>query len=371
MMSFLRCKPAVFVVGSSYEFLFNLNAYGLCYVQIGDAIYHEECTGVLPSERLTVKIRVPQTVLDEAKGYTVLYRATQERKSYFSTFQPMETQSFAFRPLTKTEDIHIYHIADVHYHFDEAKKMASYFGNDTDLFVFNGDIGEVETEENFLEVCDLVGEIAQGEIPVLFVRGNHDTRGRLAELYPKYFPVEKGKTYFSFEIGCLNGVVLDCGEDKPDNHREYDASESVPEALRGGNRFHAYREEETAFLKQTSLNTQEKIPFAVSHICPERVASVAGGPFDIERDIYRQWIAELERMQIRFLLSGHFHTAYVMHKGDERSFLPHEYPVVVGSVCTREGKLQGAAITLNKRSMIVRITDAEHQVIQTHEIVFA
>lgn len=365
-MSFLRCMPSVFVIGKEYEILLILKAYGLCYVQVGDEVYYEENSGVLPSERHIAKIRVPQSALDEAKGYTVMFRETEERKSYFSTFKPMQTQEYAFKPLMKTEDIHIYHIADVHYRFDEAKKMASYFGDDTDLFVVNGDIGEVETEENFFEVCEFVGEISQGGIPVIFVRGNHDTRGCLAELYSKYFPVEGQKTYFSFEVGCLNGVALDCGEDKPDQNREYDNSDGVPEALRGINRFHAYREQQLQFLKKTSLNSQEKIPFAISHVCPVKCATQVNGPFDIEREVYGKWNAELERMNIKFMLCGHFHTAFVLKKDDERNFLPHEYPVVVGSVCLKDS-LMGAAITLNRDSMKVCLTDVAHTVAETYE----
>ncbi|MBE5753262.1 MAG: metallophosphoesterase, partial [Clostridiales bacterium] len=246
-MSFLRCTPSVFVIGREYEILVNLQSFGLCFVKVGENIYHETCSGVLPSERLVAKIRVPQKALDEAKEYMVVFRETNERKSYFSTFKALQEQKFAFKPLEKKENIHIYHIADVHYRFEEAKKMASYFGDDTDLFVVNGDIGEVETEENFLEVCAFVGEISKGEIPVIFVRGNHDTRGRLAELYSKYFPVEKQKTYFSFELGCLNGVVLDCGEDKPDSNEEYDATPETPQEYRGTNRFHSYRQQQLKF----------------------------------------------------------------------------------------------------------------------------
>ena len=369
-MTFLRCVPSVFVIGREYEILLILKDHGLCYVQVGDEIYYEENSGVLPSERHIAKIRIPQKVLDEAKRYTIIFRATEVRKSYFSTFKPVEMQEFAFKPLVKRKDIHIYHIADVHYRFEEAKKMASYFGEDTDLFVVNGDIGEVETEENFFQVCSFVGEISQGEIPVIFARGNHDTRGRLAEMYSKYFPVDNQKTYYSFEVGCLNGVVLDCGEDKVDQHREYDNSEGVPEELRGSNRFHAYREQQLDFLKKTSLETRDKIPFAISHICPVKCSSHLNSPFDIERELYGKWNAELERLNIKFMLCGHFHTAFVLHKDDERSFLPHEYPVIVGSVCLKEG-LMGAAITLNKNSMKVCMTDAAHQVAEIYEFLLS
>jgi DNA repair exonuclease SbcCD nuclease subunit len=233
------------------------------------------------------------------------------------------------------------------------------------LFVVNGDIGEVETEENFLEVCAFTGEISKGEIPVLFVRGNHDTRGRLAELYPKYFPVDGQKTYYTFEIGCLNGVVLDCGEDKLDARIEYDSSKDVPEEYRGTNRFHAYRQQQLEFLQKKALNT-EKIPFAVSHICPIKTTEQAGGGFDIERETYSKWNEELERLKIKFMLCGHFHKAFVLLQGDEKNLIEHSYPVVVGSVCSEV--LMGAAITLNKNEMKVCMTDKSHQIIETYTL---
>jgi Icc-related predicted phosphoesterase len=366
-MSFLRCTPSVFVIGREYEILVNLQSFGLCFVKVGENIYHETCSGVLPSERLVAKIRVPQKALDEAKEYMVVFRETNERKSYFSTFKALQEQKFSFKPLEKKENIHIYHIADVHYRFEEAKKMASYFGDDTDLFVVNGDIGEVETEENFLEVCAFVGEISKGEIPVIFVRGNHDTRGRLAELYPKYFPVENQKTYFSFEVGCLNGIALDCGEDKSDLNEEYDASTDAPQEYRGINRFHTYRQAQLEFLKNIVLETKNKIPFVISHVCPVKSTIHSGSIFDIERELYSSWNEELERLKVKFMLCGHFHRAFVLRKGDEGSLIDHEYPVIVGSIHSKE-TLMGAAITLNKDLMTICLTDAAHQVGERYEI---
>jgi Icc-related predicted phosphoesterase len=314
-----------------------------------------------------VKIRVPQSALDSAKRYTVLFRETEERKSYWSTFKATQTQEFAFKPLEKTEDIHIYHIADVHYLFAKAKEMAKYFGEDTDLFVVNGDIGEVETEENFLEVCAFTGEISKGEIPVIFVRGNHDTRGRLSELYAKYFPVDGKNTYFYFEIGCLNGVALDCGEDKPDHFKEYDSSQVVDPAPRGLNRFHAYRERELEFLKNTVLDTENKIAIAISHVCPVMATTQPDSIFDIERELYTAWNKELERLRIDFMLCGHYHWAAVLEKGNDRALIPHAYPIVIGSV-HNEKDLMGAGITLNKKEMKVVFTDVERKVAETHAI---
>ena len=122
-MSFLYCKPSVFVIGQEYEILLNLKANGICFIEIEDKIYYEENTGTLPSERKVLKIRIPQTVLNNAKEYSVIFRETEDRKSYFSTFKPFKVETFAFKPLEKTENIHIYHIADVHYRFEELRRL--------------------------------------------------------------------------------------------------------------------------------------------------------------------------------------------------------------------------------------------------------
>ena len=50
-LDFLYCTPTVFVIGKEYEILINLNEFGLCFVKIGDTLYYEDNSGVLPSER--------------------------------------------------------------------------------------------------------------------------------------------------------------------------------------------------------------------------------------------------------------------------------------------------------------------------------
>ena len=108
---FLYCAPTVFVIGNEYEILINLNTFGLCFVKVGDTFYYEENSGVLPSERTIVKIRVPQKELDRAKEYEIIFRQTNERKGYWSTFLPPKNAKIAFKPLEKTENINIASIA--------------------------------------------------------------------------------------------------------------------------------------------------------------------------------------------------------------------------------------------------------------------
>lgn len=355
-MSFLKFSPTVFVIGDEYEIAVTTEATGIIWLTVGGEDFYPENSGVLSTEKCFAKIRVPEKKLDASRAYTVNFRESLNRKAYFSMLGEREREEFDFRPLEKTEGINIYHIADVHYNFGEAKKIAKFFGENTDLFILNGDIGEVETVNNYMAVLRFVGDISCGRVPVLFVRGNHDTRGRLAELYTEYFPANGSKTYFTFKLGPISGIALDCGEDKPDAHKEYN----------GVNIFELYRRGELEFLRSLS----GRYDFAVSHIPPAMVAESAGSQFDIEREVYSEWNKELSRLGVKFMLSGHFHKTFILEKNDSRSLLLHDYPVIVGSANDDVAKLLGAALTLNSDSVEVSFTDSEQKIREQANIKF-
>ncbi len=375
-MSFLACNPTVFVIGNEYEILITAKEKGIFSVRINGESYYVENSGVLPSEKTIAKIRVPQDVLNAAKTYEIVFRAAINRRGYFSQFKPSQTESFSFKPLEKTENIHIYHIADIHGAFEKTKNAAFYFGDDTDLFIFNGDIGEANYEDSYFEICKYVGDISKGNVPVVYARGNHDARGKLAERFSEYFPTNGQNTFYTFELGILQGVVLDCGEDKRDDHT--DEKFDIPEVYGGVNIFHAYRQKELRWLRETKLSSDEKITFAISHICPVLASLRPGwGCDDIERDCYGQLNAELERLGVQFMLSGHYHNSFIVFPDDERNIIPHNYPVVFASKLTGVKyagglmsleKFYGAAITVNKDKIEVLFTDQNHEILEQHVI---
>ncbi len=372
-MSFLYCNPSVFVIGDEYEILAVTNENGIIGVRVGEELYYEENSGALSSEKNYARVRVPQCALNEAKEYTVVYRKTVNRRAYYSIMGDEECETFSFKPLEKTENINIYHIADVHYKFSLAKGCAKYFGDETDLFILNGDIGEVETVENYLEVCKFSGDVSEGRIPVIFARGNHDTRGRLAERYTDFFPSNGKDTYFTFSIGCLNGIALDCGEDKMDDHESAEGMKHVPGAVSpsvygGVNSFSAFRKRELGFLERLKLDSDGRITFAVSHICPVRThGRRLGDTHDIERECYTAWNENLERLGVRFMINGHLHKAFILSPDSDECTVKHSYPVIFGS-SIGGGILAGAAITVNKGELTVRFTDQNCNVLESHTV---
>ncbi|MBQ3493632.1 MAG: metallophosphoesterase [Clostridia bacterium] len=377
-MSFLKFNPCVFVIGDYYEIIAVAKTNGIFCINAFGHEYYEENSGVLASEKNYAKIRIPQSALNSTSAYRVIFREAINRKGYFSEIGEPQMEKFEFKPFKKTENINIYHISDVHFCFDIAKQTASYFGDETDLFVFNGDIGEVETIEHYEKSLEFVSSITKGKVPAIYTRGNHDARGKLAEKFTDYNPADGKNLYYTFSLGNLRGVVLDCGEDKLDDYVDY--SYENPYVYGGVNRFHDYRVREFAWLKTVQSYKDDKnvIPFAISHISPSVTTTRKGGAMDIERPLYTEWNEQLDRIGIKFMLSGHLHKYFVAESGSEYDTLPHNYPVVIGaSVGGRyENKklvpvsFVGTAIVLNPDKMEVSFTDHELKVRSSQTVYF-
>ncbi len=364
-MKTLFGTPTVFVIGDDYEITVYTNANGLCFLRIGEEIFYDAVGGIMRSETRVHKFRIPQKILNKAKEYEIIIRGTNLRKAFYSTFNEPESYKYSFKSLEKTENIKAYYLSDVHYSYKRALACASYFGEDTDLYILNGDLGdEISSVEQYREIIEFLSNLAKGEVPVLFVRGNHDTKGNPAERYGEYFPTENGNTYFTFNLGIISGVALDLGEDKPDSHPAYDSSEgvdSLPPELVGINRFSDYRKKEAKFLENVELTG--KIKFAVSHITPVLTAFEKYGDPDFELETYTAISKSLEKAGIDFMISGHLHKAFLLTPDDERSTAPHTYPVIVGSaVETSPKNLVGTALILSPGKTEVFFTDVEGKV---------
>lgn len=361
-MEILACLPTVFVVGSEYEILVNCKRNALVKLRVDGGDYYEKNSGVLSTEKKYAKIRVPQSVLDKAKSYTVICRESIERRAYFSVLGTEQCQKFAFRTLPD-DGINIYHVADIHGRFALAESCVKFFGDLPDLLIVNGDLGEVEKESDYLNSCIFLENAAKGEIPVIFTRGNHDARGRLAERFSDVFPSDNGDFFYAFTLGKLCGVVFDCGEDKVDAHSEYggDGKDGI-----GVNAFEAYRLRQTRFL-QSLPSLKGKCVIAVGHIAPMYTTQTRGCLFDIERATYAGWCGQFERLGVSFMLCGHIHYACVLRSGDGRSLLPHSYPVIIGSECAfnegqKDENLFGTALTICGNKVTVRFTDKDKRI---------
>ena len=351
-MDFLSCTPTVFIIENRYEILLNSFEKGIFAIEVANRLFYEENNGALSSQKTFAKISVPQVLLNENCYYTVIFRKTVKRQAYFSQLEQPLYKRFEFKPLTKKDGINIYNISDVHYRFDLAQKTCSFFGDNTDLLIVNGDLCAFEKPSNYFNVSKFLGDISNGKIPVIMSRGNHDVRGERAENYTDYFPAVGKNTYYYFDLPHLCGIVCDCGEDKADGNEEYG----------GTNAFHTFRINESKYL--SALPRAQKPCFAISHICPVKATESEGNHFDIERDIYSKWSHHLTRIGVKFMLCGHFHDTYILSPNDKRSVLPHEFPVIFATK-TLKTDLIGTALTLNGNILTVKFTNSNHETLST------
>ena len=342
--------PGVYAVGEEYQILMLFSAEATVKVQVGEATFYDDLCGVLRSSSLIHRITLPMSVLDAAGEYTVICQKIIDRKAYFPEMEAEERVSFDFRPLPRDRALNIYHISDTHNMVEEPVAAGAYFGDALDLLILNGDIPNHAGKHEHLEtVFKLASGVAKGNIPVICTRGNHDTRGRCAEDFLSYVPHKNGKTYYTVRLGSVWALILDCGEDKDDDHEEYG----------GTTCFHHFRLAQTEFIREVIRNAEsEYLAPGVEHrlvICHIPFTfSKEVAPFDIEKEIYAEW-SRLMREEIRpeLMLFGHRHVTEIWEKGSKSDIYGQACPAVVGSrpirnKTTGEKAFVGCALTLDK-----------------------
>lgn len=249
-------------------------------------------------------------------------------------------------------------------------RAAEAFG-DIDLLILNGDIpAESKQMEDIRAIYDITSRLTRGEIPVVFARGNHDYRGRLATDLPEYIGTWKGETWFTFRIGKLWGIVVDCGEDKRDTDPEYGGVVDC----RG------MRLKETEFLRGVIRRQEEeynapgvKTRIAISHMpfCTKQV-TMNLEKFTIETEIFQEWTVLLNEMKLDAMLCGHMHWLGVVEPGSVDMQWNANFPVIIGAGVYKDrqscrnkehlgAEYAGSGLILNDHELRVETVDERGQ----------
>ena len=319
--------PTVYAVGKNYQIIVPVTKECVMWVRVGDKNFYDDSNGILRSAVTTHKMTLPMAILDEAKEYTVCYRNIIERKPYFSELTEVFEYTSAFRPVKGDGAIRICHIADAHNKVAEPVAVGGYFGDSLDLLVLNGDIPNHSGDiKYFTAIHEIAAGITHGEIPVIFSRGNHDMRGIFAEKLEDHVPTDMGRSYFTFRLGRLWGMVLDAAEDKPDDHDAYGHTNCCDD----------FRRRETEFIKSVIENADREYAaegvenrIVISH---NPFTHTPPPPFDIEIETFTEWARLLrENVKPQVMMCGHTHKSYVTPVGGDLDHKGQPCPVIVGS----------------------------------------
>ena len=347
MEKVMKLHPTVCVVGKNYQIMIVTEKDALISVRVGDKKYYHHTNGIRICTAGVHRFTVPQEVLDSVGEYTVIAEDMIERLAYFTKTAPPVERTYKFRPLTKTEDINIYHLADVHGEMQQAIDAARYENKNIDLMILNGDISSTsDTFEDIILSYKITSEVAKGEIPCIISRGNHDLRGQGAENLAKCMPSDDGRSYYTFRIGCIWGILVDTGEDKDDSHIAYGGTICC----------HEFRLEQEEMIKKVIKNAQDeydavgvKYRLVLSHI---PFTFKREEEFDIERELYMSWSKLLkDNIKPDIMLCGHTHKACISEIGSEYDELGQPCTVVVAADMGAEDNkplLAGSHITVNE-----------------------
>ena len=337
-MNFFRFHPTVFCVGDTYQIIFLTEKPGMAWVEIAGEKYFDSQNGLMRWTDEMHRVSVPCEELDRAGCYSICYQEMEDRKPYYPEHGDTARREYRFFPVKKGEDLKICYLADTHGRVNEPAACAAQ--REFDLLMMGGDIADHNsTKQDLWVLLKICAQAAKGEKPVVFSRGNHDTRGRMAEYLPGMIGTDNGNTYFTFELPGVFGLALDAGEDKRDFCREYG----------GTTCFEAFRRQETKWLEKVCAEGKWKdadVRIALCHI-PFTMRQEA--PFDIEHEIYARWTELLNEMGVEFLLAGHMHALHILRPGDGKLWTETQFTTLVGSETPQE--FTGAHYTISKDSL--------------------
>jgi len=323
----LSLTPCVLASERDYNIIVRIVTEGYVWVECAGQTFESARHGILLHDQKIHKITLPMSVLDSSQSYKVCVRLNASEET--------EKTEYSFKPVPLHGRVRFMYISDTHGMVDEPLKAAQ-TTDGYDAVLCSGDFcNEYESEEEISATFELLASMTGGCIPVVFARGNHDYRGSRATFFADLISNSIGNTYYTFRLGSVWGIVLDCGEDKTDN----ECSHAV--------NCHKLRCDQVEFMNalingadSDYCDRDVRVRLALCHepVSTSLVREIRE-IYDIETELYSQWTELLNRLGIDLLISGHRHKISAVYPGSEKARYGVNYLTVVGADFTRPGKL--------------------------------
>ena len=299
--------------------------------EFNESIHKIRLDNLTPGQ--TYYYRVCSQEILQYKAYSKIFGHTAKSEFYSFTMPDAETDSFTaviFNDLHQRKTV-----------FETLLKQVEKV--DYDFVVFNGDcIDDPANHNQATRFISLLTEGVHGDrIPTFFIRGNHEIRNAYSIGLRKHFDYVGGKTYGAFNWGDTRIVMLDCGEDKTDDHREYS----------GLNDFTQLRNEQVSFLlkelKSKSFKKADK-RILIHHIPLYGCGNLC---WDL-------WEPLLRKAPFHVAINAHTHRFAHHPKGSLKNY----FPVVIGG----GNRLEDATVMIlekKKGELRIKVLDANGKVL--------
>ena len=249
-------------------------------------------------------------------------------------------------PATDTDSFTAVVFNDLHQHTQTFRALCQQIKNvNYDFVVFNGDRVDDPVDHN--QATSFISELTEGvcgdRIPTFFMRGNHEIRNAYSIGLRDHYDYVGDRTYGSFNWGDTRIVMLDCGEDKPDDHWVY----------YGLNDFTQLRNEQVDFLKK-ELSSKE-FKKAGKRVLIHHIPLYGNDGKNLCANL---WTKLLEKAPFNISLNAHTHK-YAYHPKGE---LGNNYPVIIGGGY----KMDGATVMIlekKKDELRVKVLNAKGKIL--------
>ena len=249
-------------------------------------------------------------------------------------------------PATDTDSFTAVVFNDLHQHTQPFRALCQQIKNvNYDFVVFNGDCVDDPVDHNQATsfISELTEGVCGGRIPTFFMRGNHEIRNAYSIGLRDHYDYVGDRTYGSFNWGDTRIVMLDCGEDKPDDHWVY----------YGLNDFTQLRNEQVDFLKK-ELSSKE-FKKAGKRVLIHHIPLYGNDGKNLCANL---WTKLLEKAPFNISLNAHTHK-YAYHPKGE---LGNNYPVIIGGGY----KMDGATVMIlekKKDELRVKVLNAKGKIL--------
>ena len=288
------------------------------------------------------KIRLDNLTPGQTYYYRVCSQEILQYKAYSKKFGNIAQSDFYTftMPEADTDSFTAVIFNDLHQRGNVFQALLKQIENvDYDFVVFNGDcIDDPANHEQATRFVKLLTEGVHGDrIPTFFIRGNHEIRNAYSIGLRKHFDYVGGKTYGAFNWGDTRIVMLDCGEDKTDDHKEYS----------GLNDCTQLRQEQVVFLQEelASKSFKKADKRILIHHIP------LYGCDNLCKDL---WEPLMKKAPFHVAINAHTHRFAYHPKGS----LGNNYPAIIGG----GNRLENATVIIlekKKGELSIKVLDTE------------
>ena len=284
----IESDPVVLDTGKDFAVVFSTNEKGTGFIEYSfegetHTVYAQK-NGRRIADRKIHCVNVPYEHLKD-NPYTVGSTRVIDEFAYGSRLGKTVTAGPFTLSVPEGKEQTYLMISDWHTYVKEANEAISHIGDYDGVILLGDPAPGMDFEDEAREyVVKFGGNLTHGAIPAIYVRGNHETRGSFADDFPEYIGYDS--FYYTVERGDFTFVVLDSGEDKPDDHVEYGGLDD----------YTLNRTEMIEWLDELEVENDKVI--ALSH---------AWQVSEPESDLSARAWTDLEKLGARFVFSGHEH----------------------------------------------------------------